>query len=321
MQDNDGGVYISAADGRAAERLVRKVKEEFAKRQTERRLLERGWELNMNFLAGNQYCDINPAGELEEEEPRYSWQYRRVFNHIAPAIDTRCAKLSSMRPALSVRAASDQESDLRTAKISSNVLKAVCEECDMDGVIDKATVWSETCGTAFYKIVWDETGGKKIGAADGSPVYEGAVRVAAVSPFEIYPDDLSAETMEELSGLIHARAMRTDEIERLYGVRVPGREIREFSFAPRSSPMHFIGGQGSRAETGRKNGVLSFPLASVRKQFVDDLFRTFFFQNILRLQRRILLLRSGPCLFLFGRFGIFAFIGRRGDFIRQLFFR
>ena len=30
MQDNDGGVYISAADGRAAERLVRKVKEEFA---------------------------------------------------------------------------------------------------------------------------------------------------------------------------------------------------------------------------------------------------------------------------------------------------
>ena len=256
MQDNDGGVYINAADGRTAERLVREVKEEFAKRQTERRLLERGWELNMNFLAGNQYCDINPAGELEEEEPRYSWQYRRVFNHIAPAIDTRCAKLSSMRPALSVRAASDQESDLRTAKISSNVLKAVCEECDMDGVIDKATVWSETCGTAFYKIVWDETGGKKIGAADGSPVYEGAVRVAAVSPFEIYPDDLSAETVEELSGLIHARAMRTDEIERLYGVRVPGREIREFSFAPRSSPMHFIGGQGSRAETAVRDAEI-----------------------------------------------------------------
>ena len=240
-------MYIPPDGGRAAERLVREVREEFSARQAERRLLERGWELDMNFLAGNQYCDINPAGELEEEEPRYFWQYRRVFNHIAPAVDTRCAKLSSMRPALGVRAAGDQESDIRTAKISSNVLKAVCEDNDLDGVIDKATVWSETCGTSFYKIVWDAEGGKCIGEADGKPVYEGAVRVAAVSPFEIYPDDLGAEKVEELGGLIHARALRVQDIERLYGVRVAGRQIPEFSLSPRSLSAHFIGGQGSRA--------------------------------------------------------------------------
>ena len=230
-----------AADKKAAERVVREVREDFAARQAERRWIERGWELDMNFLAGNQYCDVSPAGELEEEEPRYPWQYRRVFNHIAPAIDTRCAKLASMRPELTVRAASDQESDMRTAKISSNVLKAVCEENDLAGVVDKATMWSETCGTAFYKILWDGSMGRQIGVNDGAPVFEGGVRIAAVSPFEIYPDNLGCERVEDLASLIHARAVHVDEIEHIYGVRLAGREIREFSLAPRTASAHFAG--------------------------------------------------------------------------------
>ncbi len=230
-----------AADKKAAERVVREVREDFAARQAERRWIERGWELDMNFLAGNQYCDVSPAGELEEEEPRYPWQYRRVFNHIAPAIDTRCAKLASMRPELTVRAASDQESDMRTAKISSNVLKAVCEENDLAGVVDKATMWSETCGTAFYKILWDGSMGRQIGVNDGAPVFEGGVRIAAVSPFENYPDNLGCERVEDLASLIHARAVHVDEIERIYGVRLAGREIREFSLAPRAASAHFAG--------------------------------------------------------------------------------
>ena len=73
-------------DKKFEEKVVRQIWEKFLKLQSERRLIERGWELNMNFLSGNQYCDIGPTGELEEEEPRFYWQYRRVFNHIAPAI-------------------------------------------------------------------------------------------------------------------------------------------------------------------------------------------------------------------------------------------
>ena len=255
MKDRQEGA-LSGAQNRAAERIVREVKEDFSKRQAERRLIERGWELSMNFLAGNQYCGINPAGELEEEEPRYAWQYRRVFNHIAPVVDTRCAKLASMRPALTVRAASDQESDLRTAKISANVLKAVCEENGFDGVIDKATVWSETCGTAFYKVLWDGSAGRKIGERGGENVYEGGVRTSAVSPFEIYPENLGAEGIEEQESIVHARAMHVSEIERLYGVRLAGREIRGSSFAPVSASVHFASGAGMRAENVIKDAEL-----------------------------------------------------------------
>ena len=55
MKDRQEGA-LSGAQNRAAERIVREVKEDFSKRQAERRLIERGWELSMNFLAGNQYC-------------------------------------------------------------------------------------------------------------------------------------------------------------------------------------------------------------------------------------------------------------------------
>ena len=83
---------------KAAKQLVDMVKSEFARRQEERRPLERGWELNMNFLCGNQYCDVNSYGEIEEDAPGFFWQTRRVFNYIAPVIDMRCAKLERIRP-------------------------------------------------------------------------------------------------------------------------------------------------------------------------------------------------------------------------------
>ena len=132
------------------ERAVRAVKEAFESRREARRHLERSWELNMNFLSGNQYCDVGPAGEIVEEQPRFYWQSRRVFNHIAPAIDTRCAKLARVRPRLSVRAASGEERDVRAAKLACSILQAVGEECGLDGAIARATAWSEACGTAFY---------------------------------------------------------------------------------------------------------------------------------------------------------------------------
>ena len=242
-------------DKKFEESAVREVLEAFEARRSERRLLERGWELNMNFLAGNQYCGINPAGELEEEQPRFYWQYRRVFNHIAPAFDTRCAKLARVRPSLTVRAATGEESDIRCAKIATNALRSVCEECGFDETISRATVWSETCGTAFYKVLWDARGGKQL-VGGGESGREGAVRIAAVPPFEIYPENLACERVEQQPSIIHAKALPVDEIEERYGVKLAGREICEFSLSPYSAASNFMGGEGAYARNVLKNSEL-----------------------------------------------------------------
>ena len=218
----------------------------FRERQEDRRFLERGWELNMNFLSGNQYCGMNAAGELEEEQPRYWWTARRVFNHIAPAIDTRCAKLAQVRPSMTVRAATGEERDLQTAKISTNVLRSVCEECGFEDIVSRATMWSETCGTAFYKILWDA----------GSRNAEGSVRIAAVSPFEIYPEDLSCEKISEQGSIMHVKAMPVSEIWERYGVRVQGENVDEFSLVASSAASNFSGGLGGWLHGVRKNCAL-----------------------------------------------------------------
>lgn len=214
----------------AEEKLAEEVTEDFLKRQEERRFLEVGWQMNMNFVNGNQYCGINAKGEIYEEDEGYYWQTRRVFNHIAPTIDLRCSKLGRIRPALSVRAASEEESDSHAATIASAIIAAVAEEEDLDSVISDVTIWSETCGTAFYKVIWDGRAGGVIAyTEDGERLSQGAVKICAVSPFEIYPFSLSEEDVSAQPSIIHAKAMPIQDIYSLYGVKLEGRDIEDVS--------------------------------------------------------------------------------------------
>lgn len=216
--------------------VVEDVTQDFLERREARKSLERGWQLNMNFVSGNQYCDISALGELEEEAAAYSWQSRRCFNHIAPTLDTRIARLAKVRPSLEVRAFSDADDDMKTARLCSNILKSVRNRVDLDGIIDRATLWSETCGTAFYKIVWNYEEGNVIGVDDtGHSIREGDVNVVALSPFEVYPDSLTAEGLEEVQSLIHAKAVPVSQVKERFGVEVAGDTITDFPFVPFSS--------------------------------------------------------------------------------------
>lgn len=214
------------------EDLLCEVKEDFLKRREGRRSLEQQWNLNLNYLSGNQYCEISPSGDVLEEESYYYWQNRNVYNHIAPIMETRLAKLSRVRPDMSVRAAGSEDSDLKAAKIASDILKATSGRIDLDAVINKATLWSETLGTSFYKVMWNGEKGKAVGEVEGSKVKEGDVDVIAVSPFEIFPDSLFKEEISDLKSIIHARAMDVNDIYAVYGVEVEGKDIDVFSLSP-----------------------------------------------------------------------------------------
>ncbi len=223
----------------AEERLVREVQEDFAARQKERRKVEAGWELNMNFVCGNQYCGINYADEVVDEEKGYYWQTRRVFNHIAPTLDIRYAKLARIRPSLAVRAASDEEADSAAAELASAILSAAGESSGLESAISTATVWSETCGTSFYKVLWDSEGGSAIAVTpEGEKLREGEVRVVPLSPFEIYPYTLAEEDIAAQPSIIYARAVPVQDIYSAYGVKLSGRDIEEFALSPYSASSH-----------------------------------------------------------------------------------
>lgn len=238
-----------------SEELVADVIADYERRRAARRRFEAQWRLNTNFVLGNQFCFIGPSSEVEEDEKDYFWQEREVFNHIAPLVDTRLAKLGRVRPVMSVRPASGDDKDIKTAQAASKILKSAQASHDFDGVLSDGTMWSEITGSVFYKVTWDDDGGMRVGSIDNRPVREGDVKIEVCPPYEIYPDDLTRQDVKDLRSIIHARAVPVDEIERVYGARVEsenGLDVIEPSLVMGVGGL-FSGGAAAAAARGERN--------------------------------------------------------------------
>ena len=195
----------------------------------------------MNFVVGNQFAEISPRGDIEDGGRQYFWQCREVYNHIAPIVETRLAKLSRVKAKVSVRPATAEDDDTAAAETAAKLIAAVTAENGLSELIGEANAWSEVTGTAFYKIVWDKGKGMVL-AADGK-VREGDVRITVVSPFEIFPENLAVADLDAQPSVIHARVADASEVKRVWGVDAEGQEINVFSF----ENADVAGGAGYRA--------------------------------------------------------------------------
>ncbi len=212
------------------EDLVRETREDFEKRRAERRSLELQWRLNMNFLAGNQYAGISPRGDIEDEGKQYFWQEREVYNHIAPIIETRISKLARVHGKVRVRPLTSEAGDVATASLSTKILNATEDECNLATLIREGSAWSEVCGSVFYKVSWDMGKGKIIARSKKKgDIREGDVTVSVVPPFEIYPDSLNAKDFSACRSVIHARAYHVDAVKDIWGVLVKGETVNVFT--------------------------------------------------------------------------------------------
>lgn len=206
--------------------IVESILEDFKARQHERKNFENAWQLNINFFIGNQYCYVSPNGEIMEYGKQYFWQEREVYNHIANIIEIRLSKLSRVRPALSVVPFSDEENDVASAKTSKKILKAVSHNINISKILSQGTMWSEICGTSFYKVDWNNNAGKVIGVDEiGREIREGDVEVSVVSPFEIYPDSNTYNSVDECMSIIYARSFHKDVVKNNWGIDVEGEDI------------------------------------------------------------------------------------------------
>lgn len=209
---------------RFAEDLVAEIKKDFAARQKMRRPYELSWQLNMNFVMGNQYCQITPKGSIEQEDKYYFWQEKQVYNHIAPIVETRLSRLNRVRPRPIARPFSNSDADVNSAKLSTKILDSARDRTHLDELVTRATAWSEVCGTAFYKISWNEDD----------------VNVSVCSPFEIYPDSNVAQSLDDCRSVIHAKVFPRTEVENKWGVALKGETIRVFALSSTTG----VGGLG-----------------------------------------------------------------------------
>lgn len=230
------------------EKLVDDTIKDFKQRQLERKPIEATWLLNMNFLNGNQYTGINVNGDVEDYLKDYFWQEREVYNHISPIIESRIARLSQIRPKMSVIPSTNSEEDMSISKVSKNIINSVYHKLNITDKIINCTHYSEVCGTGFYKVTWDNNKGRKI-AKDSSDnyIFEGDINVEVVSPFEIFPDSISVENIDDCNSIIHAKSYHVDTVKKVWGVECKGEDIDVFSLENSTN----VGGLGYSASTNK----------------------------------------------------------------------
>ncbi len=102
------------------------------------------------------------------------------------------------------------------------------EENCFSALLQKANGWAETCGSVFYKIAWNNEKGKRF-ILDGKPVYDGDVDITVCPPFEIYPENLQIESLQDQPSIIHAKAYSVDDVKRIWGVDVKGEDVNVFT--------------------------------------------------------------------------------------------
>ena len=205
--------------------LVKQVTSDFERRREMRRNIENNWLLNINFLFGNQHSEITPTGDITDFGKQYFWQEREVYNHIAPIIETRLAKLARVKAGVSVRPATDDDIDIKSAKFASRVLIAAQHDNDISSLAAYSNYWAEVTGTSFYKISWNPSLGRLIGKSEKGNIYEGDIDIAVCPPYELYPDSLIASEIDDCQSIIHAKAYAVEQIEDIWGVKVQGGDV------------------------------------------------------------------------------------------------
>jgi hypothetical protein len=226
--------------------VVDYICKEFSDRVEKKSAIELNWNFNVNFLSGNQYCDVDYLGNrIFSIEKLYDYQERVVYNNIAPIIETRMAKLSSVVPELGAITGSSDIKEVLNAKISTAVLKSTFKSIGFSNKIKQALAICETVGTVFYKTIWDKYSGEIVAKKDGEEIRTGDVHTDVCSPYEIFPDSLYIEDISEQRSIIHAKPYHIEKIKDIWNVELEPYTVNMFSLTNVSNVTGGLGWTGS----------------------------------------------------------------------------
>jgi len=231
------------------EDIIHNILEDLEKRRGERLPLEQQWTLNANFLVGNQYCEVNPyRGDIEQLKPVYDWLNRETFNVIAPLIETRIANLQKIKYQMKVKPATNELSDYDKADVSTRILQSVQKNSDFDSKNNTMLHWNELCGSCFWLSWWDKDKGDKYAVESFEEIgkdgvktkrerafYQGDVEYGLITPYEIFPESIFKQGVENQRSIILEQVKSADDIFDLYGIKVEGSDIETFELTPVAS--------------------------------------------------------------------------------------
>lgn len=233
------------------EDLVGYITQELERRRDERGMLELQWTLNANFVAGHQNCDINISSRRIDDEmiPTRTDNERRVYNRIAPLMETRHANLKSVNYDMVVEPRSAEMDDYAKAKVSTKLLMYCQGDTDFQAKKDKLIAWAELTGTAFTLSYWDPNRGDLIAResaiidANGDilvpekPIRTGGLDFGLVSSYEVFPASLCVQEIRDQHDIIIEQVRDVGEIYDLYGIKLQGKTMETYVLTPMENAL------------------------------------------------------------------------------------
>jgi len=151
-----------------------------------RRPFEQRWLLNMAFFVGRQYTFFNQSAWVLQQLRRNKGRLRNVDNKILPRVRRQIADAIRNNPIMSVVPNSNDDEDIRAAKIGDKVLRHWWQNNRMKEKWRRLNGWVHICGNGFFDDRWDpKMGPVKFNEETSKYEYQGDVDTGVWSPFEI----------------------------------------------------------------------------------------------------------------------------------------
>ncbi len=174
----------------------------------------------MAFYAGDQWLrwDRSRGGfNITPQEPGIP---RVTVNHVLPVVQNAIGKIVKVDPTLQVMPLTGDDRSVDAADASQKLLQHLFRKLHMDRKINDLLLWAAICGSALFKVTWNDSEGAPIFTSDdGSPIRAGEIDTAVCSPFEVSVDPI-ARHVDDARYMIHSRQRTVEWIKEVFGVEV-----------------------------------------------------------------------------------------------------
>jgi len=215
-----------------------------------RRPFERVWIVSLAFLANNQWTQFNTAAHMLDPIKKPHNKLRCTDNLLLSRWRRQIADLIKTDPTMSVVPSTNDEDDVKAAKVGNDVVKSFWQTNQMKMKLRQMAGWMYGTGNGFIDDRWNP----KLGPVemqkgeDGKDklVYLGDADCGVWSPFEIYvPFTAMGETdLHSFPWLIKAKRRSLEWIANNYD---RGDEVKEESFSATSLSSAALFGAGTEA--------------------------------------------------------------------------
>ncbi len=220
-----------------------------------RRPEEQRWILDLAFIAGQQYVLFNSTAHILQIVSKIKGKRRTVDNILLPRWKRQVADLIKNTPIMTVIPDTNEEEDIKAAKVGTKVLKHLYKTIKMKKKTRQLAGWIFATGNGFLDDRWKAKAGPTKFTEKGELIYLGDADVGVWSPFEIVVPayHMGDVDLHSFPWLIKAKYRSLEYLADNY---VRGNEVVAESMPSPVMGANLISGSTSVAEGKVKGAVL-----------------------------------------------------------------